>query len=314
MRYPTLDQLPQPPSGKVGWPWTVESPQENDTMPDGSPWPLVSIVTPSYNQAQFLEETIRSVLLQGYPNLEYIVIDGGSNDGSVEIIQKYDPWLTYWVSEKDRGQAHAINKGFTHSNGYILAWLNSDDLLLWSSLANAALAIRSHPSNPILGLGRRIRIDEDSIVKHQDPLMWSHENYWLFALGISIGIYQESSFWNKPAWKRYGPLNESLYGAIDIDFFGKMISDKVYVVRCRDYMGAYRNWGGRKCEVNWNIIYQENDTIRNSYINIPFRRTKYYLSLTRLLRRIASKINKDTYGMPEIGSALHDKITDEDFL
>jgi glycosyltransferase involved in cell wall biosynthesis len=107
-------------------------------MPDGAEWPRISIVTPSYNQGAFLEETIRSVLLQGYPNLEYFVIDGGSSDRSVEIIRKYELWLTGWVSEKDSGQSHAINKGFKKCTGDLITFQNSDDFYPPGTFESAA--------------------------------------------------------------------------------------------------------------------------------------------------------------------------------
>src|SRR5881396_2686502 len=135
MRCPRLRELPPVPEGKTGWPWTEETFLEEVEQTSSSPR-SISIVTPSYNQAAFLEETIRSVLLQGYPNLEYIVIDGGSTDGSVEIIKRYEKHLSYWQSEPDGGQYDAISQGFARTSGDLMAWLNSDDMLhrnaLWS--------------------------------------------------------------------------------------------------------------------------------------------------------------------------------------
>src|SRR4051794_36526007 len=127
MKSPTLQELPLPPEGKQGWPWTEESQSLPETQPDGSPWPKISIVTPSYNQGHFIEETIRAVLLQGYPDIEFIIIDGGSKDNTVEILKKYAAFIAYWVSEKDNGQANALNKGFARATGQIYYWVNSDD-------------------------------------------------------------------------------------------------------------------------------------------------------------------------------------------
>ena len=140
MRCPRLTELPPPPPGRTGWPWTEETPPLPATAPDGKPWPLISIVTPSFNQGAYIEETLRSILLQGYPNLEHIVIDGGSTDNSVAVIKQYERWLTYWVSERDHGQAQAINKGLAKCTGEIFNWINSDDYLAPGALGRIAAA------------------------------------------------------------------------------------------------------------------------------------------------------------------------------
>ena len=129
MRCPTIEQITSPQTEKTGWPWSMECAQLPPLMVNGRTWPKISIVTPSFNQGEFLEETIRSILLQGYPNLEYIIIDGGSQDNSIDIIKKYELWLSYWVSEEDAGQANAINKGLKHCSGELFNWINSDDYL-----------------------------------------------------------------------------------------------------------------------------------------------------------------------------------------
>lgn len=130
------------------------------------PRPLVSIITPSYNQAQFIEKTLRSVLEQDYPNIEYLVVDGGSNDGSVEIIKRYQAKLAWWVSEKDSGQAEAINKGFARARGEFVAWINSDDFLMPGAVTEAVNSLLEHPEAAFVFGNVRV-VEKDGTILNQ---------------------------------------------------------------------------------------------------------------------------------------------------
>jgi glycosyltransferase involved in cell wall biosynthesis len=135
-----LSDLPPPPHGKVGWPWTEGSEQLPERMSSGHCWPKISVITPSYNYGGYIEETIRSVLLQGYPNLEYIIIDGGSSDDTCSIINKYRKWIDFFVSEKDAGLTDALLKGFDRVTGDWLGWQNADDFYGRNAFYNLGMA------------------------------------------------------------------------------------------------------------------------------------------------------------------------------
>ena len=218
MRCPILNELPPPPPGKTGWPWTEESPQLPDTMPDGSPGPRVSIVTPSYNQAQFLEETIRSVLLQGYPNLEYIIIDGGSTDGSVDIIRKYEPWLAYWVSERDKGQADALNKGLRIAKGDIIGWLNSDDLYEPGALSLVARYFVKYPEACVV-YGNITFVDEHSAPVRQVRPNYSREKFVQWWRYKNVGVPSCAAFYRREVFDQVGGFDTNLHYVLDYEFY-----------------------------------------------------------------------------------------------
>ena len=144
-------------SGRSGWPFDTKSPRYPETLPDGKPWPKISIVTPSYNYGNYLEETILSVKNQNYPNLEHIVIDGGSTDNTPAVIEQYRHLLTYAVSEKDQGQSDAINKGFAIATGEIFTWINADDMLAPGALHGIALAFWSSGADMVAGICEQYR-------------------------------------------------------------------------------------------------------------------------------------------------------------
>ncbi len=222
MLIPTLDVLPKPPAHKTGWPWTEESDGVRHSLPTTNTWPKITIVTPSFNQGHFLEETIRSVLLQGYPNLEYIVIDGGSTDDSAAVIKKYEPWLTYWTSEKDRGQAHALNKGFARASGEVHAWLNSDDLYFKNTLMTIAEKyLKSYKPTfwTVCGVEYFDEETKTSTIDFQKP--WYSVNDWILG---AAQLHQQGAFWSSAITSSAGSMREEMHYGFDKEFFTRLIS------------------------------------------------------------------------------------------
>jgi glycosyltransferase involved in cell wall biosynthesis len=166
-----------------------------------SSYPKISVITPSYNQGEFLEETICSVLNQKYPNLEYIIIDGGSTDNSVDIIKKYEKQLAYWVSEKDGGMYYAIQKGMERATGEIMTWINSDDLLSPKSLFWVADLFERYKQIEWLG-GSVCLMDEESNIVY--TMGQKQRNRFSYYLKDYKYVQQEGTFWRRGLWEKAG--------------------------------------------------------------------------------------------------------------
>lgn len=177
--------------------------------------PLVSIVTPSLNQGHFLEETILSVLSQDYQNIEYILVDGGSTDGSLDIIQRYSGRFKWWVSEPDMGQTDAINKGFVHASGAILSWLNSDDTYQPEAISEAVAFLSANPKAGMV-YGDANLIDEEGNLIGKFPARQT--DYRRLRQGF-VHIPQQASFFRSALWNKVGPLDPSYYFAMDYDLW-----------------------------------------------------------------------------------------------
>lgn len=198
------------------------------------PYPKITIVTPSFNQAIFLERTILSVINQGYPNLEYIIIDGGSTDGSVDIIKKYESHISKWVSEPDSGQSNAINKGFKMATGDLYNWLNSDDILYPATLKIVAEYCLKYPNHQVF-YGDRVIIDKDDRVLkvNEGPSFkrWESKMY--------LKIPQETTFFSKSIWNKVNGLNEDLHYTMDVDLWRRFLKYTDFI-HIPFYLGAYR--------------------------------------------------------------------------
>lgn len=201
--------------------------------------PRITIVTPSFNQGPYLERTILSVLNQNYPNLEYIIMDGASSDGSVEIIRKYEKYLAYWSSEKDEGQAHAIRKGFSRATGQILAYLNSDDIYLPNILRSVANCFLENPTVSFV-YGNKVIIDSNDFIVSERRVTGFNRLSRLGLVYGGFGFYQPASFWTKMIYDSTKGIDVSLKFCMDNDLFYQFMNTGCEFRFLRQYLAGFR--------------------------------------------------------------------------
>jgi len=214
---PNDQSFPQPTSNNDDWPWRFEDSSKRDNSTEIE-WPRITVVTPSFNQARYLEATLRSVILQDYPNLEYLVLDGGSTDTSVDIIKKYEAYITYWHSRKDSGQADAIATGFEMAKGEILCWLNSDDIYLPGALRHIARHFARNPKTRFIYGNRKVINENGTTIGHHVWPFFLTKYHW--ALGQYLA--QECCFWRRDLYAEVGGIDKDKFFTMDYDLFYRM--------------------------------------------------------------------------------------------
>lgn len=253
-----LEKIPAAPVAKTGWPWVPEQ----GPRAEGQIWPKISIITPSYNQGQFIEETIRSVLLQNYPNLEYFVIDGGSHDSSLMTIEKYANRLTWWVSEKDQGQCDAIAKGLSRSTGEIFTWINSDDILMPNALHTIAKYFRG--SDALAG----------SVVNFADSREWLTKNRNLSAENLlrwrnGVSFHQPGVWLKRDKVLLCGGLDLNLNHSFDIDLMIRYLDNFPSVQYVETPLVRFRYHKNSKTVSQQNHFRKDHEEIVKKYLSNP---------------------------------------------
>lgn len=215
--------------------------------------PRITVITPSYNQAEFLERTIVSILNQSYPNLEYMIIDGGSTDGSVDIIKRYANQLTYWVSEPDQGQSHAINKGLQRARGEWVCWQNSDDIFYPLAFMRLSQSLQQNPTLDLV-IGDIDLIDkDDGLIR---PLCYVKPTYGsLVAEGMVLT--NQAAFWRRSLHEEIGFLDENLHYSFDYEWFLRLLNYTNRSHHIAKKLGALRHHDQTKTSLNQTLFSSE---------------------------------------------------------
>lgn len=228
-------------------------------------YPKISVVTPSYNQGAFLEETIISILNQNYPNLEYIICDGGSMDNSVKIIKKYEDRISWWCSEKDKGQTDAINKGMRRATGDIVGWINSDDVMFANSLYVIAQFYTDHPDCEFAN-GIVAGINRDGIIQKFTHIVMSK----FFMKQGSYNICQPGMFWKRSLFEKVGYLDDSFHAKMDVEWLIRNYEANTNVMLLNKPIAAIRVYSETKTAMGgdiWKIDAQEINNRYNGFYN-----------------------------------------------
>ncbi len=239
-------------------PLEVPKAYRNETAPSGPP--SIALVTPSFNHSRYLPATIESVLTQNYPRLTYHVQDGGSSDGTIDLLRSYGSKLT-WRSEKDGGQAHAINDGFSTCDADIMGYLNSDDMLLPGTLAYVARAFQDNPEIDVV-YGHRIFVDRDGMEIGRAVLPRHHAKTLLWADYVP----QETMFWRRSVWTSVGPIDESFQYALDWDFILRAQSAGFRFKRLPRFLACFRVHDEQKTSTIYDQGHEEMQRLRRRYL------------------------------------------------
>lgn len=254
-------------------------------------FPKISIVTPSFNQGEYLEETILSVIGQNYPNLEYIIIDGGSKDNSVDIIRKYEKHLTYWVSENDHGQADAINKGFKIATGDLFGWINSDDIYMPNVFNNIISSKPRSLDYIIFGEAIHFRSNFNSISSFGSHVFNSFSSN---ALNLAEFFIQPSTFWSQSVWNKYGPLQKNLIYTFDWNYFLTLFKNNVEFLYINKPISLYRLHDKQKTQkYNYvrfneihNILFDNNVNLAKVYKDLYYDKNIFNRKYFKILKRV----------------------------
>jgi Glycosyl transferase family 2 len=254
---PRLNRLHQYPARPVRL-----RPGHDSATTAGEKLPSIALVTPSYNQGRFIQATIDSMLAQSYPNLSYLVMDGGSSDDTPRLLAAYGGRVA-WRSERDRGQADAINKGFAAISGEIMGWLNSDDLVLPGTLAYVGRFFRDHPEIDVV-YGHRIIIDGEG----REIGRWVLPGHDPAALALTDYIPQETMFWRAAVWRKIGPLDAGFHYAMDWDFLLRAERAGFRFRRLPRFLGCFRAHGEQKT-AQTGAMTVEMDGLRQRHFGRP---------------------------------------------